>query len=157
MLKIRRASRDDAQEICSLHIASIRRLCGSVYSREQIAGWIKALTPERYLPAMEQLEFFVAEDDALLGFFILNLERAELNAIYIRPEAAGHGVGTQLYRFAERLAVDHSLAELRLKSTLNAVGFYRSCGFSLVGESTHTSPSGVDLPCMEMTKSLEHE
>jgi len=155
MLSIRRASEDDAQEICTLHRASIRQLCGSAYSPEQIAGWIKPLTPDRYLPAMEQLEFYVAEEEELLGFVILNLESAELNAIYIKPNAVGRGIGKRLFRFAERLAIDNSLKELRLKSTLTAVGFYESCGFSLVRESTHTSPSGVDLPCMEMTKVLE--
>jgi len=157
MLSIRRASEDDAQEICTLHRASIRQLCCSAYSTEQIAGWIKPLTPDRYLPAMEQLEFYVAENNGLLGFFILNLESAELNAIYIHPSAAGCGVGKRLFRFAERLAIDNSLTELTLKSTLNAVGFYESCGFSLVCEATHESPSGVDLPCMEMKKALERK
>lgn len=157
MLNIRRASEDDAQEICTLHIASIRQLCGSVYSPEQIAGWIKALTPDRYLSAMEQFEFFVAEEEGLLGFFILDLIGAELNALYIHPEAVGRGVGKRLFRVAEHLAIENTTPKLRLKSTLNAIGFYESCGFSVVCETTHTSPTGVVLPCVEMIKVLEHE
>ena len=153
-MNIRRASQDDAPEICTLHKASIRQLCSTAYAPEQIAAWTEPLTPDRYPPAMQQLEFFVAEEDRVLGFFILDLEGAELNAIYLHPDAAGRGVGRRLVEFAEDLARERSLTELKLKSTLNAVGFYEACGFRRVRESIHTHPAGVELLCVEMTKTL---
>jgi GNAT superfamily N-acetyltransferase len=154
MLNIRRASHDDAQEICMLHKASIRQLCGAVYLPEQIVAWTEPLTPDRYLPAMREFEFFVAEEDRVVGFVILNLTAAELNAIYLPPDPEGRGVGRRLFEFAEGLARDNALAELKLKSTLNAVGFYEACGFQRVRESIHANSAGVELPCVEMSKAL---
>jgi GNAT superfamily N-acetyltransferase len=157
MLRIRKASPDDVEEICRLHKASIRQLCSSAYTPEQIAAWTKPLTPDRYLSAMRQFEFFVALDDGILGFFILNLKGAELNAIYLHPDAVGRGVGRRLFGYAESIAQDKSVSGLKLKSTLNAVGFYEACGFRRVRDSVHTNPAGVDLPCVEMTKILKTE
>ena len=56
---------------------------------------------------------------------------------------------------AERLARIRNVPELKLKSTLNAVGFYEVCGFARVRESVHVNPAGVELPCIEMIKTLE--
>lgn len=104
---------------------------------------------------MQQFEFYVAEEEGVLGFFILDLKGAELNAIYLHPDAAGSGVGRRLFEYAEGLAQGNLISELRLKSTLNAVGFYEACGFHRVRESIHTNPAGVELPCVEMTKVLK--
>ena len=154
VLKIRRAAPGDAQEICTLHRASIRQLCSVAYPPDKIAAWTDPLTPDRYLPAMQQFDFFVAEDSRILGFVILDVNGAELNAIYLHPDAIGRGVGRRLFEHAERLARDHSVSELKVRSTLNAVGFYEACGFSRVRESVHVHPAGVELPCVEMTKTL---
>lgn len=154
MLTIRAASPVDAQEICELHKASIRQLCSSAYPPEKIAAWTEPLTPDRYLPAMTQFEFFVVEEDRILGFVILNLEGSELNAMYLHPDAVGRGIGRRLFEHAERLARSNNVAELRLRSTLNAVGFYEACGFSRVRETVHVNPAGVELPCVAMNKAL---
>jgi GNAT superfamily N-acetyltransferase len=106
---------------------------------------------------MREFEFFVAEEERVLGFFILNLKGAELNALYLHPDAIGRGVGRRLFEYAERLALQSSVSELKLKSTLNAVVFYEAFGFRRVRESVHINPSGAELPCVEMTKALKLE
>jgi len=154
MLTIRRAAGEDAGEICDLHRAAVLRLAGGAYSQAQVEVWAGALTPERYLPGMRDFEFFVAEEGRVLGFLILNLEGAELNAVYVHPEAAGRGIGRRLYETAENLACKHGLTRLRVKSTVNAVGFYEALGFRRVRDMVHRSPAGIDLPCVEMKKKL---
>lgn len=154
-LSIRRASPADAREICEIHKASIRRLCASAYSADTIDAWTDFLSPERYPPAMSRFEFFVAEGEGILGFLILDLEGGELNALYLDPDAAGRGIGRRLVEHAERLARIENVPELKLKSTLNAVGFYEACGFSRVRESVHVNPAGVELPCVLMIKPLD--
>jgi GNAT superfamily N-acetyltransferase len=104
---------------------------------------------------MSQFEFFVAEGDGILGFFILDLGGGELNALYLRPDAVGRGVGRRLFEHAEHLARVGNVLELKLKSTLNAVGFYEVCGFTRVRESVHVIPARVELPCIEMIKTLD--
>ena len=139
-MKIRRATTDDVRQISEVHRASIREICSSAYSPEQIAAWTEPLAPERYLPAIRDFEFFVAEEQEIVGFSILNLEGAELNAIYLHPAATARGIGRSLFEHAENIAREASLSELKLKSTTNAVGFYRACGFSRVRDSVHRNP-----------------
>jgi len=67
------------------------------------------------------------------------------------------GVGKSLLQFIETKAFNLGLAQLRLESTLNAVEFYRHCGFggeSLEEESIYCSPRGIALECMVMYKNL---
>jgi len=154
IVHIRRAGPDDANRIAELHRASIQTLCADAYTPDQIAGWIEPLTPGRYLSGMAQFEFFVAETDRVIGFCILSTDESELYAIYFDPETTGNGYGRMLMRYAEDVARTRGVTELKLKSTLNAVGFYGRCGYRKVGDTSHTSPTGLQLPCVEMVKSL---
>ncbi|AGA89655.1 sortase-like acyltransferase [Thioflavicoccus mobilis 8321] len=153
-MKIRKAVPTDAVEICALHKASIREVCSQAYPEAQIRIWVEPLEPDSYLSAMERFEFYVAEQDGILGFSMLNVEGAELNAIYVHPDAIGRGVGRKLLDFSERLAKRMSVRSLKLKATLNAVGFYEACGFKRGDMSTHRTRRGLELPCVEMTKDL---
>lgn len=153
-MRIRRARYADADRICSLHRASIQELCGRSYSAEQIAGWIEPLVPERYHAGMERFDFFVAETDRVIGFCILNTTESELLAIYFDPVAAGHGHGRMLMRYVEEVARGKGVTELKLKSTLNAVGFYAACGYRRIQDSVHISGTGLELPCVEMVRIL---
>jgi GNAT superfamily N-acetyltransferase len=158
MTSIRRALTSDLEQVCTLHRESIRRLCSSSYGPRQIAAWTEGLHPDRYLGAVEKLEFFVAESSGMVvGFCILDLQNAEVNAVYVHPGFVGQHVGTALLSHAEGLARDRSLAELRLKSTLNAVGFYERSGYIRGRETVHINSLGLRLPCVEMTKSLDTE
>ncbi len=152
---IRRAISADAKAICELHRAAVLRLEGDTYSKEQVEVWAGALAPERYLVGMRDFEFFVAEEGRVLGFLILNLEGAELNAVYVHPDAAGRGIGRRLCETAESLARERGLTELKVKSTVNAVGFYEALRFCRVRDMVHRSPAGIDLPCVQMKKCLE--
>ena len=71
-----------------MHAASIKELCKSHYTADQIRDWINGLTPERYISAMEAFEFLVAEvEDEIQGLCVLDLDNAELNALYVAPWA----------------------------------------------------------------------
>lgn len=104
---------------------------------------------------MGGLGFFVAEEEGILGFFILGLDGAELNALYLHPDAVGGGIGRRLFEHAQHLARIDGVNELKLTSTLNAVGLYEACGFCRVRESVRVNPAGVELPCVLMVKSLD--
>jgi hypothetical protein len=59
-----------------------------------------------------------------------------------------------LFEHAEGLARSNNVSELKLKSTLNAVGFYEACGFTRVREAVHVNPAGVELLCVAMNKAV---
>jgi N-acetylglutamate synthase-like GNAT family acetyltransferase len=96
---------------------------------------------------------WVAERDArIVGFAQLDLDRAELEALYVAPDAARTGVGSALLAHAETVARQHALPTLRLQSTLNAQPFYAKRGYEPVRHAQHPVSTEVSLDCIEMTK-----
>jgi putative acetyltransferase len=154
-LEIRKAKPEDSEEIYRMHSASIKELCREHYTPEQIREWTELLKPERYVAAMELFEFLVAEDEGkILGLCILDLDKAELNALYVAPWAANKGLGKALMDVAEQVARSSRLPQLTLKSTLNAVAFYETVGYVRGEAGTHVLSSGTELPCVQMKKLL---
>jgi ribosomal protein S18 acetylase RimI-like enzyme len=64
------------------------------------------------------------------------------------------GVGRALMSAIEALLMDASAPEARLNATLNAVAFYRSLGYGNEVPTVNQLPSGIDLPCVAMSKRL---
>ncbi len=154
-MNIRPARAEDAGALHLMHMASIRELCRHHYTPAQIASWATGLEHAGYQKTMELFDFFVAEDSGrIVGLCVLDVQGAELCALYVAPDSARCGVGRRLLAHAEELACRCEVRNLKLKSTLNAVSFYESCGYRQVGESTDEIRSGARLPCMEMTKRL---
>ncbi len=154
-MEIRKARPEDTAALHAIHVASIRDLCRSHYSPAQVAAWATGLARPGYLKAMALFDFFVAEEEgAIVGLCVLDVPGAELNALYVAPAAAGHGVGRCLLVHAEEIAWRREVRALKLKSTLNAVSFYERCGYRRLRRSTHRLASGLRLPCVEMTRRL---
>ncbi|HEY0787257.1 MAG TPA: GNAT family N-acetyltransferase [Thermoanaerobaculia bacterium] len=153
MLTIRPATIDDAPSIYRVHTAAIRQICSGSYAPEEIADWSGALAAERYVDAMGQCDFEVAElDGTLAAFSVLDIPHAELHALYVAPEHGRRGIGRALLARAEANAAARGISDLHLKATLNAVTFYEANGWIAVGPSTHPLPSGRILACVLMTK-----
>jgi N-acetylglutamate synthase-like GNAT family acetyltransferase len=72
----------------------------------------------------------VAEADGhLVGFGTLNVEKAEIDAVFARPDCLRSGVGGKLLVSLEQLARDAGIKTLGLSSSLNAVRFYEAGGY----------------------------
>jgi N-acetylglutamate synthase-like GNAT family acetyltransferase len=153
-ISVRRACPGDVDVLDTLHKASIRELCSSAYTGEQISDWISAIKPRGYLLAMEMYEFLVAVRGAAVGLGIFNSSKAEITALYVSPAEAGSGVGRAILLEVEALARETGIQELRLKSTLNAVGFYEKMGYARIEQSAYVLPSGMELPFVVMAKKL---
>jgi putative acetyltransferase len=83
-------------------------------------------------------------------------ERA-VRAVYVRPEAAGDGVGTALLDALESRARDLRLDALTLHASLNAVGFYERAGYERTGRETYSTVHAgetVELDVVGMEKRL---
>lgn len=155
-MMIRKAVYSDAEKICRIHFLSISKLCSTAYTPAQIHAWTENLTPARYIHGMENFEFHVADagNGELSGFTIFDAECGEVFALYIAPWAEGRGLGTQFIQFAQDMLQKKGHKMMQLKSTLNAVEFYKHMGFHVESPSTHNLSSGEMLPCMHMTKSI---
>ena len=158
MLKIRRARQEDCHSIGSVHAAAVRGIRTAFYTPEEIQAWAVPKEPESYEESIRSKEFFVAEDSgAILGFGVLNQELAEVEAVYVTPEAGRRGIGLEILRKLEERAKDRGLSELRLNASLNALPFYEQAGYVAQEPSKYRLLTGVEIACVPMIKTLTRE
>lgn len=81
----------------------------------------------------------VAEADGEVAGFAVVLPIGdgewELDGLFVQPEMAGRGVGKALAEAARRRAQMSGAVSLKVIAALEVEGFYRRCGFNLVGET----------------------
>jgi ribosomal protein S18 acetylase RimI-like enzyme len=153
---IRRATIDDAEEICDLHIRSIRVLCFADYTPQQIEAWAGRKKPELYSRAMTEggETMFVAVDEQqgrIIGFAAF--KEAEIYGLYVAPEAVRRGVGSALLDAAEAAMRSNGVTLVKFRSTLTALSFYQCHGY-VRGDDAIARMGGVDVPCVWMSKTL---
>jgi GNAT superfamily N-acetyltransferase len=128
-LEIRRARDTDRDAIWRVHVHSIRALCTGWYGEAEIGVWVGRLTPEVYRGAILNRVVLVAEQDGeIVGFGQLDLDRAEIEAVYVVPDTARQGVGSRLLRSLGEVARQRGLARLHLCASLNAQVLYGARG-----------------------------
>lgn len=92
---------------------------------------------------------FVAEEAGrTLGFgVVLPREdgQAELDGLFVEPDVWRGGVGRRLVQQAARLAAERGADGLYVIGNPNAEGFYRACGFELIGRSETRFGPGLTM------------
>jgi ribosomal protein S18 acetylase RimI-like enzyme len=155
---VRRARREDDEAIRRMHVASIRELCRTHYRPEEIEAWAAPRGINFYVKAIEQKEFYVAEDEVgIIGFATLNPSGGEVEAVYVHPAATRRGVGLKLLSTLEERAREGGLKSLHLCASLNAVEFYERAGFERQHLTSHRLANGVEIACVLMSKELRAE
>ena len=154
-ISVRKAQLKDVEQICLVHITSVRVLCANDYTPKQIEAWVGKLTPKRHREAMEETGeiMFVAEKGKeIIGFS--SLFEDELCAVYVHPNYARQGVGTLLLNAVETEAISQKIEKLEFSASINAKLFYQRRGYKVVERSFHTLRSGIIIPCFLMEKYL---
>jgi GNAT superfamily N-acetyltransferase len=154
-LDIRRARDTDREAIWRVHSESIRGLCAGWYGEAEIGIWVGRLTPEVYRGAILNRVVLVAEQDGeMIGFGQLDLDRGEVEAVYVVPGTVRRGVGSRLLRSLEEVARSRGLGRLRLCASLNAQAFYAARGYRPVQKELHRLTDTVALDCIRMDKAI---
>lgn len=152
---VRKAQIEDAEQICLVHIASVKLLCANDYTPKQIEAWVGKLTPARHREAMEDVEeiMFVAEKKGIIIGFSSFFEN-EVCAVYVHPDYTRQKVGSLLLDAVEKEAISQNIQKLELSASTNAKLFYQRRGYKVIDRSFHTLRSGVRIPCFLMEKYL---
>lgn len=157
MATIRPAVPNDAEDICRVHVASIRELGRDYYSEKAVEAWASYPDPETYSLGGDAPDehFVVAErDDEIAGFAKLALDVPEVDQVYVHPEHVRSGVGSALLSHLEDVAGANDVGSLSVEASRNAVPFYRSAGYERIGErektlATDTETIGFGVVDME--------
>ena len=131
-MNIRPASQDEAATLSQIALDA-KRYWG--YPEHWIKHWESDLTITADFIRDNQV--YVAEKDGeIRGFYALCLSdrQAELEHMWVRPEAIGTGVGKELFLDAMERAATLQVREIGISADPNAAGFYERMGVTHVGE-----------------------
>lgn len=162
---IREATEGDAEIIYKIHTAAIRAKCSTHYSIDDVRAWVDRQDKAKYLPFIEAHEIIVAEggERTVLGFGHLSAcdakesdgKTMQIRGLFVDPDCGVKGVGSALVKELEKRAKELGEADcLIVKSSLNAVEFYKKCGFVPLELTTHQMSEQSCLHCHKMTKKL---
>jgi GNAT superfamily N-acetyltransferase len=107
-----------------------------------------------FVRIIEERGYVATIGDTVVGTGMIDLESGQIDMIFVQPSHMGRRIGVEIMSYLESLAAAAGLAQMQLDATLNAVSFYRACGF--VGDvvAKYESPRGISLDCIPMVKDL---
>ena len=151
---IRKAERGDAIAAWDLRNAAILAQCTGHYAEEQLSVWTAGEMTDDFVETVAQHWYVATVDGTVVGTGMLDCTTGQVDAIFVRPDHMGCGVGRAILTHLECFAAKSGLRRLTLDSTLNAAPFYRQCGFVGDQRSMYKSPRGILLACIPMAKQL---
>lgn len=128
---------DDGPTLAAIFAASIDELTGEDYTAEQQAAWIATAESEGAFAARLQgyLTILATVDGATAGFVALKGSDT-LEMLYVRPDAAGQGVGAALCDAIEKIAGARGVPALTVAASDTAQPFFAKRGYESVRRET---------------------
>jgi putative acetyltransferase len=158
VLTVRPLGADEGRLYLRIVNRAIRGLAAAHYPPDIIDGWVVPVNDETVRDLMlnpdHEIRLLAELDGTPVGIGALVVERAELRACYVVPEAARQGYGSALVREIEQLARDHALTRLELAASINAEPFYAAHGYTVRERSEVVLTTGLRMPAVWMEKNL---
>lgn len=155
---IRPATVADCDEIYHAHLYAVRYTCASTYNDTILNAWSVLLSPESYLETMtlpHKVLWVIEYKGHVQGFFQLDTQEAQLDALYVHPFVFKQGLGTALLQRAEKVAFDAGLGFVKLYASLNSVPFYELNDYQALGDAELYLNEQVTVQCQLMRKHLD--
>lgn len=154
-ITLRPALPDDIDALWALRTVAVRISCATHYAPEQITVWTASPVPDSYAAMLAAGGGIVAmQNETIAGYAMLDVDKQEVDAVFVDPAHAGLGIGKRLLAALEQLARGRGIARLHLSASLNAVPFYAAAGFTALREQAYAHPSGISLASVAMEKAL---
>ncbi|MEW6165023.1 MAG: GNAT family N-acetyltransferase [Pseudomonadota bacterium] len=155
MIALRQAVPDDIALLWELRTRAVAHSCAGHYTPQVLAAWLASSAP----PALERHishggGLVAVEDDAILGYAVLDPLTGEVDAAFVDPRQQGRGIGRVLLDALEADARAGGIERLFLSASLNAVPFYERAGFVALREELYPHRSGLGIPSVFMEKVL---
>jgi putative acetyltransferase len=160
-ISIRAANSDDLLAICKVHYDAVHITAAKDYDQQILDQWSSPVNDERVdeyrrrFDPDKEITLVAQINGKVVGLGCFLVVSKELNAIYVSPDLAGQGVGSQLLKELEKIASSKGIKEIWLDSSLTAEKFYSRLGFVSDGQAEHTLRSGQKMACIKMHKRLQ--
>ncbi len=174
---LRKATRDDVEEIAALIAASVRGLAAGIYDDRQIELSIGSVFGVD-MELIEDETYFVAESGSTIvgcggwskrktlygassfahsresGMLDPATDAAKIRAFFVHPDWARIGIGRSILETCENEAKEAGFKFAEMMSTLPGVPLYLACGYQ--GDERAGVPvgEGVEVECIRMSKEL---
>lgn len=150
-IAMRRASPNDAVHLSDL---ALRSKAHWGYPADFLEACKGELTYRPDQISNMAFDFIVAErNGSISGFYALQQlsgQQFELEALFVKPEAIGEGVGRALMKHAICCVAERNGKSLLIQGDPNAEKFYLAAGAEKIGERESGSIAGRSLPLFEI-------
>ena len=122
------------------------------YTDQQIKSWTTDLTVSEQL-IKEMIVYKFVFKTKTVGFYILNQPKEkniELEFLFVLPHFMGNGIGGELIHHSFKKALSLGCESMTLLSDPNAVSYYQSKGFEVIGRKESSVPNRI-LPVLHKT------
>jgi len=154
MINIRVAKIKDVSRICEIHKRCVLLVNSKFYSKKAIGEWLKQISNENIKHQFLNSSWFVLLlDNKVIGFAQIGFDNKTIFQINIDPDFQNKGYGKKLYEFVEGLFKKRKIRTVSLRSTKNAVNFYKSLGFLEIKKS-RVKLINTSIEMIEMKKIL---
>ncbi|BAY24443.1 GCN5-related N-acetyltransferase [Calothrix sp. NIES-2100] len=154
---LRPAQPTDARVLSTIHIAAIKALPATFYSRQELLAWRNYRDrPDgsNIFKLIKADNFWVAVvDDVVRGFASYIID--ELIALYVHPKYQRQGIGRILVEHFCEQAREQGIDQVMTTASLYAEGFYSRLGFTFIERTPHYLRKGIFVPVTKMSKQLE--
>lgn len=154
---IRKAVSGEEATLHEVHMRSIREVCVRDHGEEEIRGWGHRPLGNRWIEAIKNDHVWVIEyNQKIYGVSFLKISTSEsekiafLHALYLLPEALGHGLGKKLANKLIDIAKENHVDVVKLESTITAFSFYKSLGFLQTDEKQMVDIGGYPVTSFPM-------
>ncbi len=154
MITIRKALADDMLAIWQVRRDAIYKGCMGFYPDATLNTWAEVPPSDEFKKKVASECHVAMVDSQIAGMGMLNLQSGKVDAMFVSPQHMGRGIGKKMLSHLENLAREAGVPMLYLDASLNAVPFYRVCGFSGELAGKYQSTAGFVLDCVKMQKAL---
>ncbi len=151
----RKACVDDLNEIQSLFVTTIDKICRKDYTPEQIDVWISSVKNTNLWLEKLQKQFFLLAilESKIIGF--ISLDGADyLDLLYVHKDFQDKGIATLLFSNIENEALRNGAKFLGSDVSITARYFFEKCGFTVICRQTKLI-HGVEIVNYKMRKELK--
>jgi putative acetyltransferase len=150
---VRLSQSDDLIQMLRIQTDALRNLCPPYYTSEQIEALVERNIRHASLGGSQREITLVAEvERVIIGLAALLGQR--ISAVYVHPQFTRQGIGTQLLKVIENVAITRQFQTLSVAASLNAQPFYQANGYRILGESYLVADQNLQIPYIKMKRNL---